>query len=47
MSEETDLPLPLPSDTIKRLREMFYPLAAKLEPEQEPAIVYQPGPTEA
>ncbi len=36
--------LPPPSDTVKRLRETFAPLVAELQPEDEPAVVYTPGP---
>jgi len=35
--------LPEPSETVKRLRETFAPLAEKLKPEDEPAVVYEPG----
>lgn len=33
-----------PSETVERLRKVFAPLAAKLKPEDEPAIVYSPRP---
>ncbi len=36
--------LPEPSETVKRLRETFAPLAAALKPEDEPAVNYDPGP---
>jgi hypothetical protein len=39
MPEETKLPEP--SDTVKKLRETFAPLAAALKPEDEPATVYE------
>jgi hypothetical protein len=35
-----DKELPPPSETVKKLRETFTPLAARLQPEDEPAIVY-------
>ncbi len=31
-----------PSETVERLRSAFAPLAAKLKPEDEPAITYAP-----
>jgi hypothetical protein len=31
-----------PSETVLRLRETFAPLAARLKPEDEPAVVYAP-----
>lgn len=43
MGDEPDLPPP-PSETVKRLRETFAPLAAKLQPEDEPAVVFDPSP---
>ncbi len=43
MEEMEDLPEP--SETVKRLRETFAPLAATLKPEDEPAVDYSPGPT--
>jgi hypothetical protein len=41
MAEEEKLPEP--SETVKRLRETFAPLAATLKPEDEPAVVYEPA----
>lgn len=41
MAEEQNK-LPPPSETVKRLREVFAPLAAELKPEDEPAVVYTP-----
>jgi hypothetical protein len=35
-----------PSETVRRLRETFSQLAARLKPEDEPAIVYSPEPPE-
>jgi hypothetical protein len=42
MAEEKESPPP--SETVKRLRETFAPSAAELKPEDEPALVYTPGP---
>jgi hypothetical protein len=33
--------LPEPSETVKKLREAFAPLAAELRPEDEPALIYE------
>jgi hypothetical protein len=38
--------LPPPSETVKRLRETFEPLAARLKAEDEPAPVYTAGPSD-
>jgi len=35
-----------PSETVERLRETFGPMAAQLKPEDEPAVVYAPGPVQ-
>jgi len=32
-----------PSETVKKLRETFAPLAETLKPEDEPAVVYEPA----
>ena len=42
MAEEKKLPPPSP--TVERLRETFSPLAAGLQPHNEPAVVYRPEP---
>jgi len=33
--------LPEPSETVKKLRDTFAPLAAGLRPEDEPALIYE------
>jgi len=35
--------LPEPSETVRKLRETFVPLAETLKPEDEPAVVYEPN----
>jgi hypothetical protein len=39
MAEEKKLPEP--SETVKKLRETFAPLTEELQPEDEPALIYE------
>lgn len=45
MAEE-EKELPPASETVKRLRETFSPLAEELKPEDEPADIYSPKPSD-